>query len=102
MFLALVMAAMLACSSIPTALVFGKSPVLGSSLEGRNASVLVLWLWQNAPDGSVIVLHGCAHNPTGIDPTKEQWEEIADLIQQKNHTAFFDVAYQVGWLAQSP
>ena len=27
------------------------------------------------PNGSVVVLHGCAHNPTGIDPTPEQWEE---------------------------
>jgi aspartate aminotransferase len=47
-----------------------------------------------APDGSVILLHGCAHNPTGIDPTKEQWSEIATLIEKKGHMAFFDVAYQ--------
>lgn len=46
------------------------------------------------PDGSVILLHGCAHNPTGIDPTKEQWSEIADLCIKKNHFPFFDVAYQ--------
>ncbi|CAA7398024.1 unnamed protein product [Spirodela intermedia] len=32
-----------------------------------------------APDGSFIVLHGCAHNPTGIDPTPKQWEQIADV-----------------------
>jgi aspartate aminotransferase len=50
---------------------------------------------ENSPDSSIILLHGCAHNPTGIDPTPEQWEKIADLIQQKNHMAFFDVAYQV-------
>eukprot|EP00798_Chlamydomonas_sp_ICE-L_P024820 gene24820-10470_t len=48
----------------------------------------------NAPDASVIVLHGCAHNPTGIDPTKEQWAEIAELCIKKNHVPFFDVAYQ--------
>ena len=42
-----------------------------------------------------MLLHGCAHNPTGIDPTPEQWEKIADVIQQKNHFPFFDVAYQV-------
>lgn len=47
-----------------------------------------------APEGSFILLHGCAHNPTGIDPTPEQWEKIADLIQEKNHIPFFDVAYQ--------
>lgn len=47
-----------------------------------------------APAGSFIVLHGCAHNPTGIDPTPEQWEKIADIIQENNHIPFFDVAYQ--------
>lgn len=47
-----------------------------------------------APSGSVIVLHGCAHNPTGIDPTKEQWEQIAALCKDKGHLPFFDVAYQ--------
>ncbi len=38
---------------------------------------------------------GCAHNPTGIDPTKEQWSQIADLVEKKNLFPFFDVAYQV-------
>ncbi|KAH9296943.1 hypothetical protein KI387_028625, partial [Taxus chinensis] len=47
-----------------------------------------------APNGSFILLHGCAHNPTGIDPTLEQWEKIADVIQEKKQIAFFDVAYQ--------
>lgn len=42
-----------------------------------------------------MLLHGCAHNPTGIDPTPDQWEKIADVIQEKNHIPFFDVAYQV-------
>ncbi|BAT82376.1 hypothetical protein VIGAN_03238200 [Vigna angularis var. angularis] len=49
---------------------------------------------KSAPEGSFVVLHGCAHNPTGIDPTLEQWEKIADVIQEKNHIPFFDVAYQ--------
>ncbi|XXG78647.1 hypothetical protein AAC387_Pa08g2550 [Persea americana] len=47
-----------------------------------------------APDGSFVVLHGCAHNPTGIDPTPKHWEKIADVIQEKNHIPFFDIAYQ--------
>ena len=39
-----------------------------------------------------VVMHaGCAHNPTGIDPTREQWEQIADLCIEKNHMPFFDV-----------
>ncbi|KAK8553598.1 hypothetical protein V6N13_062397 [Hibiscus sabdariffa] len=36
------------------------------------------------------------NNPTGIDPTPEQWEIIADVIQEKNHILFFDIAYQDG------
>ncbi len=38
---------------------------------------------------------GCAHNPTGIDPTQEQWGKIADICKSKNLLPFFDVAYQV-------
>ncbi|KAL9243089.1 hypothetical protein vseg_017019 [Gypsophila vaccaria] len=47
-----------------------------------------------APEGSFILLHGCAHNPTGIDPTPKQWEIIADVIQEKKHVPFIDIAYQ--------
>ncbi|KAG9046767.1 Aspartate aminotransferase, cytoplasmic [Tulasnella sp. UAMH 9824] len=43
---------------------------------------------------SVFLLHACAHNPTGVDPTPEQWAELADLFIQKGHYAFFDCAYQ--------
>nr|CAG4718338.1 unnamed protein product [Naegleria fowleri] len=46
------------------------------------------------PNKSVILLHACAHNPTGVDPTPEQWSIIADVIQQKGHITFFDSAYQ--------
>ena len=48
----------------------------------------------SAPAKSVIILHACAHNPTGVDPTKEQWAQIADVIQRKKHFPFFDCAYQ--------
>ncbi|CCC66975.1 hypothetical protein NCAS_0A04170 [Naumovozyma castellii] len=47
-----------------------------------------------APEGSVFVLHACAHNPTGLDPTKEQWETILERIAYKGHLALFDSAYQ--------
>jgi len=47
-----------------------------------------------APDGSVFLLHACAHNPTGVDPTMEQWKEISQVMKQKNHRPFFDCAYQ--------
>lgn len=47
-----------------------------------------------APERAVVILHGCAHNPTGIDPSKSQWEQIADIIEEKKLIPFFDCAYQ--------
>jgi len=47
-----------------------------------------------APDGAVILLHACAHNPTGVDPTEEQWEGIRKVIRSKQQLPFFDCAYQ--------
>lgn len=61
---------------------------LGVDFEGLKAA------FENAPTGSVILLHACAHNPTGIDPTREQWESIAEIMLSKRHYAFFDSAYQ--------
>lgn len=47
-----------------------------------------------APDGSIVLLHACAHNPTGIDPSESQWRQISDVVKEKNHYPFFDMAYQ--------
>jgi aspartate/tyrosine/aromatic aminotransferase len=47
---------------------------------------------QGAPAGTVVLLHACAHNPTGVDPTAEQWEQISDVIKQKKLFPFFDSA----------
>lgn len=49
---------------------------------------------KNAPSGSFFLLHACAHNPTGVDPTEEQWREISQLMKAKGHFPFFDMAYQ--------
>lgn len=49
---------------------------------------------QNAPERSIILLHVCGHNPTGVDPTQEQWKIIADVMEEKQHFPFFDCAYQ--------
>lgn len=48
-----------------------------------------------APSGAIVLLHACAHNPTGVDPTIEQWENIRQLIRSKGLLPFFDSAYQV-------
>ncbi|XP_060517615.1 aspartate aminotransferase, mitochondrial-like [Cylas formicarius] len=46
------------------------------------------------PEKSIVLLHACAHNPTGVDPSKEQWAELSQLIKKKNLFPFFDLAYQ--------
>ncbi|KAK9469209.1 pyridoxal phosphate-dependent transferase [Lipomyces arxii] len=47
-----------------------------------------------APENSIILLHACAHNPTGVDPTPEQWQAISKVIKSRDHFCFFDMAYQ--------
>jgi aspartate/tyrosine/aromatic aminotransferase len=49
---------------------------------------------QKMPSGDVIMLHGCCHNPTGIDPTPEQWERLANAIYDRGLLPFLDFAYQ--------
>jgi aspartate/tyrosine/aromatic aminotransferase len=48
----------------------------------------------NAQPGSIILLHTCAHNPTGADPTPEQWHKIASVMKENDLFPFFDSAYQ--------
>lgn len=47
-----------------------------------------------ANPGDTVLLHACAHNPTGVDPTREQWKEIASIVKSKKLFVFFDSAYQ--------
>ncbi|KAI3446986.1 hypothetical protein Pfo_003651 [Paulownia fortunei] len=47
-----------------------------------------------APSGAIVLLHACAHNPTGVDPTSDQWEQIRQLMRSKELLPFFDSAYQ--------
>lgn len=49
----------------------------------------------SAPSGAIVLLHACAHNPTGVDPSLQQWEQIRQLMRSKRLLPFFDSAYQV-------
>lgn len=44
--------------------------------------------------GDVVCLHGCCHNPSGVDPTPEQWSTIADVLTQRGALPLLDFAYQ--------
>jgi len=46
------------------------------------------------PSGDIVLLHGCCHNPTGADITPEQWDNVIDVLQERQLTPFIDVAYQ--------
>ncbi|PJG82082.1 amino acid aminotransferase [Caviibacterium pharyngocola] len=48
----------------------------------------------NAGEGDVVLLHGCCHNPTGIDPTPEQWKQLAEMSAKNGWLPLFDFAYQ--------
>eukprot|EP00478_Filoreta_tenera_P000593 GABV01000598.1.p1 GENE.GABV01000598.1~~GABV01000598.1.p1 ORF type:complete len:277 (-),score=117.09 GABV01000598.1:204-1034(-) len=60
----------------------------GLDLEGMLSDIKAV------PNESVVLLHAVAHNPTGVDPTQDQWKAIADALAEKGHLAFFDMAYQ--------
>jgi aspartate aminotransferase len=61
---------------------------IGLDFDGLVADIKAM------PKGSIVLLHACAHNPTGVDPTEEQWVKIADAVKEGGHFPFFDMAYQ--------
>lgn len=49
---------------------------------------------QALPAGSIIVLHACCHNPTGVDLSLDDWKHVLEVIKAKGHVPFLDMAYQ--------
>eukprot|EP01092_Planopodium_desertum_P012115 TRINITY_DN5657_c0_g1_i4.p1 TRINITY_DN5657_c0_g1~~TRINITY_DN5657_c0_g1_i4.p1 ORF type:complete len:339 (-),score=86.06 TRINITY_DN5657_c0_g1_i4:28-1044(-) len=47
-----------------------------------------------APSGQIFLLHACAHNPTGFDPSPETWTKASAICKERGHIVFFDSAYQ--------
>jgi len=50
--------------------------------------------FKNLTPGSLVMLHACAHNPTGVDPSPDQWNAMSEILKSKGALAFFDMAYQ--------
>ena len=46
------------------------------------------------PAGTIVVLHACCHNPTGVDPTPAHWDEIVGIVRARGLVPFLDLAYQ--------
>jgi aspartate aminotransferase len=58
------------------------------NFNGMHASI------SKMPPGSLILFQPCCHNPTGLTPTFEQWQELSSLIKHHKLIPFFDLAYQ--------
>ncbi|QIM49482.1 aspartate/tyrosine/aromatic aminotransferase [Pusillimonas sp. DMV24BSW_D] len=60
----------------------------GFDFDGMLAALKTL------PKGTIVVLHACCHNPTGVDPSAEQWKQIAETVKETGLVPFLDIAYQ--------
>lgn len=69
-------------------------PYLNKARRCFDHDGMIQTLRQHAEPNDVILLHACAHNPTGLDPSQDQWREIADLCEEKKMFVVFDAAYQ--------
>jgi Aspartate/tyrosine/aromatic aminotransferase len=49
---------------------------------------------KSLPPSSIVLLHACCHNPTGVDPSREEWTRLVDIFQTGGLIPFFDLAYQ--------
>src|SRR5436190_1153065 len=65
-----------------------KAASRGLAFNGMLAAIAAI------PAGDVIVLHACCHNPTGVDPTDEQWTSIITHVRARGLMPVLDLAYQ--------
>lgn len=49
---------------------------------------------ERIPEGDVVLLHGCCHNPTGVDPSEDEWRQIVSILRKRNLLPLVDFAYQ--------
>ena len=49
---------------------------------------------KDIPAGDTVLFHGCCHNPTGVDPSNDQWQQISDLVHGNGLMPVLDFAYQ--------
>ena len=68
-------------------------PYYDAATRGLNFDAMLAGL-QALPEKTVVVLHACCHNPTGVDATPEQWKQIVQAVQQRDLVPFLDIAYQ--------
>jgi aromatic-amino-acid transaminase len=68
-------------------------PYYDAKTRGVDFAAMVAGL-ERIPTGHVVLLHACCHNPTGADPTRDQWAQIIDVVRARGLVPFLDMAYQ--------
>lgn len=67
-------------------------PYFAHATQSLDFSALCSYI-KTIPAGSIFLMQGCGHNPTGVDPSQEQWRELCHLLQEQSIIPFFDLAY---------
>lgn len=49
---------------------------------------------KSLPPRSIVVLHACCHNPTGVDLSLDDWQAVLEVVREREHVPFLDIAYQ--------
>lgn len=62
--------------------------------ENKTCFEQMLACMQSLPEGSMVLLHPCCHNPTGMDLTQEQWKQLIPVFKARKLIAYLDIAYQ--------
>ncbi len=68
-------------------------PYYDASSHGVQFEAMTSFLRQ-LPAGSIVLLHACCHNPTGVDLSNQQWAEVISIVKQNTLIPFIDIAYQ--------
>ncbi len=76
-----------------TGLAIKQYPYYNKETQSIDFEDMCAALENGAKPGDAVLLHGCCHNPTGADLTHEQWQKIADLMEDKRLLPFVDLAY---------
>ena len=68
-------------------------PYYDAKTHGVDFDALLAGL-RKIPSGSIVVLHACCHNPTGVDLTPDQWTSVLEIVSSRGLVPFMDIAYQ--------
>ncbi|AJP57079.1 aromatic amino acid aminotransferase [Pandoraea vervacti] len=68
-------------------------PYYDAASHGVNLNGMLDMLGKE-PEGTIVVLHACCHNPTGVDLSMDQWAQVVELVKARKLVPFLDIAYQ--------